>query len=104
MAIAAQELNDTIPVTGATTRASDAPLPKRVLRNILSLDDFEAPARAYIPRPIFGYIKSGAKREDSLHGEIHRDMALLGVNTLAAVTRERVARADAWDDPLTAAP
>jgi hypothetical protein len=36
---------------------------------VLSLDDFEAPARAYIPRPIFGYIKSGAEREDTMRGK-----------------------------------
>jgi L-lactate dehydrogenase (cytochrome) len=34
----------------------------RVLRRILSLDDFEAPARRYLPRVIFGYILSGAER------------------------------------------
>ena len=38
----------------------------RVLRTILSLDDFEAPARRYIPRPIFGYIVSGAERNASI--------------------------------------
>lgn len=37
----------------------------RVLRRILSLDDFEAPARRHIPRPIFGYIVSGAERNAS---------------------------------------
>ncbi len=68
MSIAAQELNDTLPVNQSTTRASDPPPPARVLRKVLSLDDFEAPARAYIPRPIFGYIKSGAEREDSMRG------------------------------------
>jgi L-lactate dehydrogenase (cytochrome) len=34
-----------------------------------------------------------------LRGEIHRNMALLGVNTLAEVTRERVVPAGAWVDP-----
>lgn len=66
MSIAAQEANDTIAFGKATTRASDTKLPRRVLRNVLSLDDLEAPARAYIPRPIFGYIKSGAEREESM--------------------------------------
>jgi L-lactate dehydrogenase (cytochrome) len=31
-----------------------------VLRDILCLEDFEAPARRYIPRPIFGYVIAGA--------------------------------------------
>ena len=66
MSIASQDLNDSIPVSESTKRASDAERPPRVLRNILSLDDFEAPARRTIPRPIFGYIKSGAEREDSM--------------------------------------
>lgn len=67
MSIAAQEANDAIPMNQSTTRASDAaPALPKALRGILSLDDFEAPARAYIPRPIFGYIKSGAEREESM--------------------------------------
>ena len=37
-----------------------------VLRKILSLDDFEAPARRYIPRPIFGYVISGADTNASI--------------------------------------
>lgn len=67
MSLAAQDLNDSIPYSQSTKRASDAPRTPRALRNILSLDDFEAPARRVIPRPIFGYIKSGAEREDSVH-------------------------------------
>ena len=48
----------------STGRAAASTGP-RVLRRILSLDDFEAPARRYIPRPIFGYIVSGAERNAS---------------------------------------
>lgn len=66
MSIAAQEANDNIGYSQTTQRASDAPRLPRALDNVLSLDDFEAPARAYIPRPIFGYIKSGAEREESM--------------------------------------
>ena len=68
MSIAAQEANDTISFSQSTARVSSEPALPRALRGILSLDDFEAPARAYIPRPIFGYIKSGAEREDSMRG------------------------------------
>jgi L-lactate dehydrogenase (cytochrome) len=32
----------------------------RILQKIMSLDDFEEPARRCIPRPIFGYVVSGA--------------------------------------------
>jgi L-lactate dehydrogenase (cytochrome) len=33
----------------------------RRLRSILALDDFEAAARRYLPRPIFGYVSGGAE-------------------------------------------
>ncbi len=39
----------------------------RRLRRILSLDDFEAAARRYLPRPIFGYVSGGAETRWSLH-------------------------------------
>ena len=39
----------------------------RILRKILCLDDFEEPARRYIPRPIFGYVVSGAETNASIH-------------------------------------
>jgi len=39
---------------------------KKVLRNLLSLEDFELSAKKYIPSPIFGYIKSGTEREESI--------------------------------------
>ncbi len=37
------------------------------LKNILCLDDFEAPARAHLPRPIFGYISGGVETNSSLN-------------------------------------
>ena len=40
----------------------------RTLRHMLALDDFEAPARRYIPRPIFGYVSGGAETNASLRG------------------------------------
>ena len=40
----------------------------RVLRDILSLEDFEAAARRFLPRPIFGYISGGVETDSSLHG------------------------------------
>lgn len=52
--------------TGAAARPDKAS--PRVLRSILALDDFEAPARRYIPRPIFGYVSGGAETNASMRG------------------------------------
>ncbi len=38
----------------------DRALP-RALARILALDDFEEPARRYLPRPMFGYVSGGAE-------------------------------------------
>lgn len=38
----------------------------RRLRRILALDDFEAAARRYLPRPIFGYVSGGAETQWSI--------------------------------------
>ena len=40
----------------------------RVLRDILSLEDFEGAAKRVLPRPIFGYISGGVETDASLHG------------------------------------
>jgi L-lactate dehydrogenase (cytochrome) len=40
----------------------------RRLKGILCLDDFEAPARRHLPRPIFGYISGGVETNASLAG------------------------------------
>ncbi|MCA3788150.1 MAG: alpha-hydroxy-acid oxidizing protein, partial [Burkholderia sp.] len=37
------------------------PRPPRLLRNMLSLHDFEAAARRVLPRPIFGYVSGAAE-------------------------------------------
>jgi L-lactate dehydrogenase (cytochrome) len=52
--------------TGARAE-SDKRLP-RALRMILALEDFEAPARRYLPRPMFGYVSGGAETNASLRG------------------------------------
>ena len=46
-------------------RQVDKSLPRR-LRMILALDDFEAPARRYLPRPMYGYVSGGAETNASL--------------------------------------
>ena len=78
MSTTRQELSDSIsaagevnpqlsnPTVGATARP-DKTSP-RILRSVLALDDFEAPARRYIPRPIFGYISGGAETNASMRG------------------------------------
>ena len=40
----------------------------RALRDILSLEDFEAAARRVLPRPIFGYVSGGVETNASLRG------------------------------------
>jgi len=46
-------------------RQVDKTLPRR-LRMVLALDDFEAPARRYLPRPMYGYVSGGAESNASL--------------------------------------
>jgi L-lactate dehydrogenase (cytochrome) len=50
--------------SGAEWRPDKA-LP-RALARILALDDFEEPARRYLPRPMFGYVSGGAETNASL--------------------------------------
>src|SRR3989454_2770098 len=38
----------------------------RALSRILAIDDFEAPAPRYLPRPMFGYVSGGAETNASL--------------------------------------
>ena len=47
------------------SRQVDKTLP-RGLRMILALDDFEAPAMRYLPRPMYGYVSGGAETNASL--------------------------------------
>ena len=69
-----QELSDPVAsanqLTPVRAHAAARPdkAPPRVLRRMLALDDFEAPARRYIPRPIFGYISGGAETNASMRG------------------------------------
>src|SRR3972149_9460100 len=51
----------------AVATRQGAPTPRR-LRGILSLEDFEEPARRLLPRPIFGYISGGVETNASLAG------------------------------------
>lgn len=55
----------------AAVRAAAPPRPAAAasgrLRDLLCLEDFEAPARRYLPRPIFGYIAGGVESNASLN-------------------------------------
>lgn len=108
MSLAAQDLNDSIPYSNTTRRESDAPPVPRALRNILTLDDFEAPARRYIPRPLFGYIKSGAEREDSVRANRAAYEALAFVPKTLVDTSERSQKTTifgrTYDSPFGVAP
>ncbi|TMH42276.1 MAG: alpha-hydroxy-acid oxidizing protein [Betaproteobacteria bacterium] len=57
------------PVTAAVRSDAewhvDKSLP-RALARVLALDDFEEPARRYLPRPMFGYVSGGAETNASL--------------------------------------
>jgi len=52
------------PSAGPAARAQAAQ--PRILRRVLTLDDFEDAARRVIPRPIFGYVTGGAETNASL--------------------------------------
>ena len=55
---------------------------RRRLRMILALDDFEAPARLYLPRPMYGYVSGGAETNASLRANraalVRNDMVKKG--------------------------
>src|SRR5512134_1152073 len=57
-------LDDNLRVAG---RRSSADVPRR-FRNILCLDDFEEPARRFLPRPIFGYASGGVETNSARDG------------------------------------
>lgn len=50
-----------------TNRRRRADRPRR-LRNVLCLDDFEAPARRFLPRPIFSYVSGGVETNSARDG------------------------------------
>jgi L-lactate dehydrogenase (cytochrome) len=71
-AITEREMNETATHTPETNlrvaaRRDRADVPRR-FKNILCLDDFEAPARKLLPRPIFGYIAGGVETDSAREG------------------------------------
>src|SRR5690349_14402477 len=51
----------------AAAAGEQAATPGR-LKNILCLEDFEEPARRFLPRPIFGYISGGVESNSAREG------------------------------------
>src|SRR3989442_8256751 len=78
------EASQAVPAAVPDARASgaewhaDRALP-RALARILALEDFEAPARRYLPRPMYGYVSGGAETNASLRANraAFDDFALL---------------------------
>lgn len=62
----------------ATPQITSAAAPS-ALRLMLALEDFEGPAKRYIPRPIFGYVSGGVERNMSLgwNRSVFDDLALV---------------------------
>ena len=52
---------------------------RRKLRSMLALQDFEAPARKYLPKPMYGYVSGGTENNVSLRNnrEAFDDYALV---------------------------
>ncbi len=60
------DMNETVTQANRATPVTAAAAAKpRCLDEILCLDDFEEPARRFLPRPIFGYIQGGVETNSS---------------------------------------
>ncbi|OGA50087.1 MAG: alpha-hydroxy-acid oxidizing enzyme [Betaproteobacteria bacterium RIFCSPLOWO2_12_FULL_62_13] len=109
MAATPRETSNVVsPEARAAPQPAVAPATPRILGKILSLDDFEAPARRRIPRPIFGYVASGAERDASLrlNRAAYDDVAFVPrvlVNT-SARTQKTTVFGRSYDAPFGMAP
>ena len=95
------------PNSAAPARAGAPALPRR-LRKMLSLDDFEHAARAFLPRPIFAYVSGGCETNRSLQGN-RSAFADYGWQTrilknTAARTLGTTLLGEAWAAPFGIAP
>ena len=65
-------MSETVTQTNVAMRPTVVPRQSattpRCLNDILCLEDFEAPARRFLPRPIFGFISGGVETNASLTG------------------------------------
>ena len=67
-----RNMNDTTTQTSESNlrvagRRDRSHIPSR-FKNILCLDDFEEPARRFLPRPIFGYVSGGVETNSARDG------------------------------------
>ncbi|MEG0222214.1 MAG: alpha-hydroxy acid oxidase [Comamonas sp.] len=95
------------PNSASPARAGTPALPRR-LRKMLSLDDFEHAARAFLPRPIFAYVSGGCETNRSLQGN-RSAFADYGWQTrilknTAARTLGTALLGEAWAAPFGIAP
>ncbi len=79
MSATPHELNRTLSSADRATPQFTSAAAPRALRMMLALEDFEAPARRYIPRPIFGYVSGGVERNVTLdwNRSVFDDLALV---------------------------
>lgn len=91
----------------ATPQMTSAAAPS-ALRLMLALEDFEEPARRYIPRPIYGYVSGGVERNVTLNWNrsAFDDLAL--VPRMLVNVSQRTQKAElfgrAYDSPFGIAP
>ena len=101
-------LEDFAAPNSATPARAGAPALPRRLRKMLSLDDFEHAARAFLPRPIFAYVSGGCETNRSLQGN-RSAFADYGWQTrilknTAARTLGTTLLGEAWAAPFGIAP
>ncbi len=82
--------------------------PPRILRRMLSLDDFEAEARKALPRPIFGYASGGSETNAALRGNraVFDELAFVPrvLVNVAARTQQTTLFGRSYDAPFGMAP
>lgn len=105
--MAISETRPALDTTSAAVRLSRKSLPRR-LRNVLSLNDFEAIARKYLPRSVFAFVQSGVEAEITLRDnrEAFNDWhlvprALVGVDKRSQKT---TLFGETYDSPFGVAP
>ena len=91
----------------ATPQITSANAPP-ALRMMLALEDFEAPARRYIPRPIYGYVSGGVERNVTLkwNRSAFDDLALVPRMLVGVLQRSQKTEifGRSYDSPFGIAP
>ncbi len=99
------------PTVAAEVKAAPAATQKAVsprLRSILSLEDFEAAARRYLPKSVFAYVQDGVENEVTLRDnrEAFRDWQLLPRVLVGVANRSQKTSllGKTYDSPFGVAP